>query len=261
MASMITSKKEQVRDKSVLLFSGGQDSLIMNHLLGPDVLLWSPATSSYGAQESTALEQLIKHGYVDKAKVIELRNVLHLDRWERDDMIVPNRNAHLVLLAANYGETIFLGAVSGDRSYDKDRVFCRQMSELLNHMHQAQHWTEQRDFSVEIPFKGMTKTQMVAQYLKTGGNPHALVISYSCYAGTPRPCGHCKPCFRKWVSLVNNEVRLPDRYLAANPAEAPWLNDLLPLVVKGKYRGAEDADWIEALRRSGRETNATPENN
>ena len=39
MAQMITSGKEKVRNKTVLLYSGGMDSLIIDHLLKPDVLL------------------------------------------------------------------------------------------------------------------------------------------------------------------------------------------------------------------------------
>ena len=39
MAEMITKGKEQVREKSVLLYSGGMDSLMIDYLLKPDVLL------------------------------------------------------------------------------------------------------------------------------------------------------------------------------------------------------------------------------
>ena len=51
MANMITKGKEQVRGKSVLLFSGGQDSLIINHLMKPDVLLNISMNSNYDKTE------------------------------------------------------------------------------------------------------------------------------------------------------------------------------------------------------------------
>ena len=46
-----TSDKEQVKNKTVLLFSGGQDSVMFNHLLKPDVLLYIKSGNSYEKQE------------------------------------------------------------------------------------------------------------------------------------------------------------------------------------------------------------------
>ena len=83
-------------------------------------------------------------------------DVLNLGQYERDDAIVPNRNAHLVLLASHYGEHIMLGSVSGDRSFDKDEKFYFRMEDLLNHMWQEQQWTE-RKFKIESPFKDKKK--------------------------------------------------------------------------------------------------------
>ena len=47
MTNMITDNKEQVRDKTVLLFSGGMDSLMINHIKQPDVLLNISMNSNY----------------------------------------------------------------------------------------------------------------------------------------------------------------------------------------------------------------------
>ena len=44
---MITDNKEQVRGKSVLLYSGGMDSLMIDFLLKPDVLLNISMNSNY----------------------------------------------------------------------------------------------------------------------------------------------------------------------------------------------------------------------
>ena len=134
---------KKVRGKSVLLYSGGMDSLIIDHLLKPDILLNISMNSAYDERE--------RESFPDK-EIIYLDNVIDLNRYERDDAIVPNRNAHLVLLASHYGETIWLGSVSGDRSFDKDEIFYHHMESLLNHMWQAQHWTEERRFTVSSPF-------------------------------------------------------------------------------------------------------------
>ena len=250
MAEMITKGKEQVRGKSVLLFSGGMDSLMINALLKPDILLNVSMNSTYDDRERETFPNLIS----EFEELIYLDRELDLARYERDDAIVPNRNAHLVLLASHYGETIWLGSVSGDRSFDKDEIFYHHMETLLNHMWQAQHWTEERRFTVSSPFKDRTKTDLVEEYLEKGGQPQYLLDSYSCYEGEEQHCGQCKACFRKWVALENNVVEHNrDTYWKEAPWNAPWLEEILYQIIKGPgYRGAEDSDIIEALDRTPR---------
>jgi 7-cyano-7-deazaguanine synthase in queuosine biosynthesis len=175
-----------------------------------------------------------------------------LSLFERDDAIVPNRNAFLLLFASLYGETLILGSVQGDRSYDKDEVFYARMADLLNHMWQEQHWTEAKNFTVMSPYKNTTKTQLVKDYLADGGNPEILLESYSCYEGKEQLCGWCKPCFRKWVSLHNNGIEIPEKYYKYDPWDAPWLPELKPMLLEGTYRGMEDIDWCLALRDKGK---------
>ena len=45
--NMITKGRERVRGKSVLLFSGGMDSVIFDKLLNPDILLYIPTGPVY----------------------------------------------------------------------------------------------------------------------------------------------------------------------------------------------------------------------
>ena len=59
MAEMITKGKEQVRGKSVLLFSGGMDSLMINALLKPDILLNVSMNSAYDDRERETFSDLI----------------------------------------------------------------------------------------------------------------------------------------------------------------------------------------------------------
>ena len=238
MVEMITKGKEKVRGKTVLLYSGGMDSLIIDHLLKPDVLLNISMNSAYDARE--------RESFPDK-EIVFLDNVIDLGRYERDDAIIPNRNAHLVLLASHYGETIWLGSVYGDRSFDKDEAFYSCMTVLLNHMWSEQHWTEERKFDISSPFKNKTKTQIVLEFLEMDGTEEALLKSYSCYEGDQKHCGHCKACFRKWVALENNGIVSGVEYWQKVPWEAPWLDEVLLQIFNGGYRGKEDKDIIDAL--------------
>jgi len=126
------------------------------------------------------------------------------------------------------------------------------MMALLNHMWQEQHWTEEKTFKVMSPYKNTTKTQLIKDYLADGGKPEILLESYSCYEGKEELCGWCKPCFRKWVSLHNNEIVIPKNYYRNNPWDAPWLPELKPIILEGRYRGMEDIDWCTALRDKGK---------
>ena len=252
MVNMITKGKEKPTGNMVLLFSGGMDSVIFDHLLKPDVLLYLPTGSKYEYIETQKLDDLAMKGYIDSKKLVVLPDVLNLSLFERDDAIVPNRNAFLLLFASLYGETLILGSVQGDRSYDKDEVFYTRMSDLLNHMWQEQHWTEAKNFTVMSPYKNTTKTQLVKDYLADGGKPEILLESYSCYEGKEQLCGWCKPCFRKWVSLHNNGIEIPEKYYKYDPWDAPWLPKLKPMLLEGTYRGMEDIDWCLALRDKGK---------
>ena len=107
--NMITQNKERVKNKSVLLFSGGMDSVIFDKLLKPDVLLYINSGADYERQEKNCLEQLIKNKFIDKKKLIILNNIVNLSQFERDDKIVPNRNAILMMIASLYGEISFKG--------------------------------------------------------------------------------------------------------------------------------------------------------
>jgi 7-cyano-7-deazaguanine synthase in queuosine biosynthesis len=252
MVNMITKGKEKATGKMVLLFSGGMDSVIFDHLLKPDVLLYLPTGSKYEDIETKKLLDLTSKGYVDGNKLVVLPDVLNLNKFERDDAIVPNRNAFLLLFASLYGEILILGSVQGDRSYDKDEIFYDKMMALLNHMWQEQHWTEEKTFKVISPYKNTTKTQLIKDYLADGGSFEVLLESYSCYTGDEQPCGWCKPCFRKWVALHNNNIPIGTKTYQNNPWEAPWLPELLPSILECTYRGMEDVDWCTALRDKGK---------
>jgi 7-cyano-7-deazaguanine synthase in queuosine biosynthesis len=246
---MFTNEKFQPTGKQVLLFSGGMDSLMFDYFLKPDVLLYLPSGSSFEEVETKRLHSLVDNGYIDKDKLVIFDDVLNLKMFERDDYIVPNRNAFYLLVASMLGETLILGSVSGDRSNDKDETFFTKINELLDYMWKEQHWTEERNFKVISPYKDKTKTELVKDYLDNGGSSKALIESYSCYSGNETLCGTCKPCFRKWIALYNNDIEIPDGYYTNEPTSAEWLHRLMKDLTDGTYRGKEDADWINALKK------------
>lgn len=243
---MITSSLNTPRGKSVLLFSGGMDSLMMAHLLHPDILLVLPHGQTYQEPELVSINQLITEKTLPPSSEVVFATPFSFSKIERDDAIIPSRNAYFILYAANYGETIYLGSVYGDRSSDKSPEFFKKMEDLLNHLYQEQHWCKGRKFTVSAPYKDKTKTELVSLYLKAGGTSRALLLSKSCYVPGKQACGWCKACFRKWVALQNNGLYSWHHFLN-NPARAPWLSELMPSIEAGTYRGREDAEILRAL--------------
>lgn len=246
-ASVVTANRAGPLNQSVLLYSGGMDSLMYAHLMPASVRLYVTSNTPYTDAETECIKRLeAERESTIPGRLISFTS-LDLSRFERDDAIVPNRNAHLVLLASNYGEDIRLASVYGDRSADKDEMFCVHMTNLLDHMWKEQHWTAQRRFRVSMPYKEHTKTQLVAEYLKRGGTPKSLFTSYSCYRGFSKACGVCKPCFRKRVALELNGLEQPE-YWERDFWHEEWFHSLLPQIARGQYRGREDDEVLSFLR-------------
>lgn len=246
---VVTKAKEKVRGKTVLLFSGGMDSLMINHLLKPHVLLYVAHGNAYMKHEIKSLIALRDAGAFLPKRLYARKIMSFLGDQERDDGIIPNRNIYFITYASYYGETIWLGSMKGDRSKDKDLPFFSLMSNLLRHTWSEQHWTETRDINVSAPFKNSTKAELVRRYLLNNGNIDHLFISRSCYSDTKRPCGWCKPCFRKYVALEYNNIPTKG-YFEKDPREAPWLKEVIADIRKKEYRDpVEDMQTLKVLCR------------
>jgi 7-cyano-7-deazaguanine synthase len=238
--------------KSVLLYSGGMDSWLVEKLCKPDHCLYVHVGSPYDQAESRRLPILCSQVWLDG-----------LQRFERDsDLILPYRNAYFILAAANFieenypleeGEVdeveIMMGATAGDRVLDKSPEFAHEMTTLLNYMNLPQHWTGQncRRFTVSLPVKHLTKTQMVAEYLKRGGTLEEVYEdTFSCYHPLPRDkeCNRCKPCFRKYVALTLNGFTMWEN---EEVVLGYILNEIWPSIQAGTYGRAEEEQEIRSV--------------
>lgn len=234
------------------------DCLMAAHLLKPNILLFAPHGQKYERAERMSIETLAANGYLPAESELVVAKALELGAYERDDAIIPLRNLMLLSIAAQYGEKLLLGSMYGDRSSDKSECFFLKTQQLFDYTFDRQHWCEDHKFDIYAPFKKFTKTELVRKYLEFGGNPDALLASFSCYDPVQddefhmtQPCGQCKPCFRKWVALQNNGIDTKG-YFAKNPWEAEWLNALTFDQLNGmQYRGREDHEMLLALHSVG----------
>ena len=62
-------------------------------------------------------------------------------------------------------------------------------------------------YEVVMPFKNMTKVEIVKYFLDKYWNPELLwEESRSCYLGNEKECGVCRSCLRKYVALKLNGI-------------------------------------------------------
>lgn len=200
----------------VQLFSGGMDSIAIEHVLQPDVRLFVHLGTPVCDQEMDRVMD-----FMDKTgRMVTCVHLEGLSYYELANKILPGRNCYFVLMAANYGEKIVLGSTLGDTTQDKDTSWAALMTVLLRHImtpgKQPKGIEDAQEYHVDVPFRTYSKGQLVANYLADDGPENYLIESYSCYHGQKQECGTCRACLRKYVALDYNGVDCGSRF-QSNP--------------------------------------------
>ena len=232
--------------KKVLLYSGGMDSWLMSRIWNPDIKLYVDMKTRYSKNE------------LDRVKLDKDVTVVEfpLGQWEREDAIIPLRNLYLTMVACNITGSedveILIGATAGDRVLDKSYEFVDKTSDLLSYLYSPQHWIPSgKKVKVCIDFKDHTKTELLEEYKKLGGDLNeAFNQSFSCYNPIDgHECWSCKPCFRKFVAFASVGYDMPE-YIATSCCK--YIKDnILPSIEAGVYgRGEkEEADILNAYNK------------
>ena len=185
-------------ENRVLLFSGGLDSFIAYHYLGNHIkTVYFNTGIKYSDEEERVIRHLIPDTIIDHSLKLKSREIKG-----SDTAFIPMRNLHLAMLACKYGDEIIIAGLKDDAVNDKNPQIFEKMSAILSELNE-------RKIVVRSPFWEMTKADIVKWYLDGGGNQHDLLKTISCYdpVGTDY-CGKCKCCFRKWVALWVNGIKL-----------------------------------------------------
>ena len=243
--------------KKVLLFSSGMDSYIINQLEKPDVLLFIDNKSNYSQLEMKYLKSL------NYENLVFVEDFINHSSIELENMIIPSRNLYFVMIAANFGEEIILGATAGDRSTDKDLEFARLSSELLSHLYQESHWSSKGEIKVNLKYKSWTKQDLVKAFVRQNltygistADSVSLLLndSFSCYHPTEQggQCNRCKPDLRKWLAILGatgintdyfyEEGNKPGEFFTHEVIQE-WLNEL----DKDSSRGRESVETMKVL--------------
>ena len=120
-----------MRSKSVSLFSGGIDSFLCWYLFCQDALnIFVNIGQKYIKKERMVLQNLTKN--IPEFNVMEHKGSLIGSFEDKKSGIIPNRNAELILNAAQYGENIYLGVIKDEINSDKSPEFIKSMQDVLN---------------------------------------------------------------------------------------------------------------------------------
>lgn len=177
--------------KKVLLYSGGVDSWLIDKLWKPDIKLYININGSYSQEE---LRRLPPDTIIFDCPLGQFE--------EKDTKYVPLRNLYFLMIASNYGDTVCLGATSGDYgAIDKRPEFLHQAENIINYCLGKQSVSEGKLITVEQQFVTMSKYDLVQKYLDQGGTIEEVINNtFSCF--DPQngvECLNCKPCFRKFM--------------------------------------------------------------
>lgn len=190
------------RDIKVVLFSGGMDSYCLVKTVNPDIILFFDIGTKDNKKEKKLLKIL---PFYDKIIIIKL----NLKQWELKNKILPHRNSIFCLIASNYGNKIYIGTTKGDTTKDKDYIFKSQVEGMLNYFALDKHKVNLPNYpySIEMPFKDMTKTEIIKYFIREGNNINEIIkYSRSCYDGKDKECGICRSCIRKAIALELNGI-------------------------------------------------------
>lgn len=196
----------------VLLYSGGMDSWLIDHIIKPDVILFVRIHTANNEMEYQKLLELLDKGKVkaNKLKVVDY----DLSEYERpsQNYYLPLRNLHFVTLAAHYGNEIYLGATGSSTHYDKNMIFAEKSADIISYLLSE---TNEGPVTIKLPFKDTTKTELLKQFIDNGGSiEDAYESTVSCY--TPiddKPCMSCTSCMSKFAAFYNNGYKFDDESL------------------------------------------------
>lgn len=228
------------RERSVVLVSGGMDSLVTAAIAAAES---EPAFLhvSYGQRteerERRAFRAIAEHyrpphrleaslpalGALGGSALTDPTIAVRTDGVHRDGVpatYVPFRNAQLLSLAVSWAEvlgatTVYIGAVEEDSSGYPDcrEIFFRAFGEAVR-----TGAAKGESIRIATPLLHRSKTEIVRLGLELGA-PFGL--SWSCYTGTERACGVCDSCRLRLAAFRANAAEDPIPYALPSSSGPP----------------------------------------
>lgn len=178
--------EETLPAKSILLMSGGIDSMVCAHLLASSSQKVRPVFIDFG--QPTAQIEKVAAKKISETLGIQLEVISALGEAEFGVGELPGRNAFLIMTAMFFTNEangqIVIGVHAGTDYYDCSALFINRMNTLVREM------TDHR-IGVSAPLVDWNKIDIV-DYCRKFDLP--IDQTYSCEIGKEVPCGKCASC-------------------------------------------------------------------
>lgn len=196
---------------SILLVSGGLDSIAAWRLLGCPKAVYFPLGTAAQPRELSALTWAQRQEWATRSPWIGHK--VRMDAHEGLNGYVPYRNLILVALAAQHDPHVIVPMIA-EWAPDKNRRFFNRLARLLTDAGSGDFQGIDTDVTVETPFAHLTKAQLLTRYMLTFGPAEMgelLEHTWSCYRdGSRLPrmladglhCGACSGCVQRYVAEI-----------------------------------------------------------
>lgn len=193
----------EIPDDSVMLYSGGLDSLVTWRLLGQPKAVYFAIGHRAQEREIEMIERTREKFGGD----ITIDDRLNLADIEMPNGYIPYRNLFFIMMASYHSPDVVMAQIA-EWAPDKNPQFYQKTSDLLGDITTgAFQEMERKDVKVHAPFNKYTKTDLVTQYRLRGYDMQDITdYSISCYSGEGTNCGQCSACFSRYVAMENNGV-------------------------------------------------------
>lgn len=228
---------------TAILASGGMDSFLLWRLFAEEAInIFVDIDHPYAEKERGALRRLTQA--VPTFDVLDVKGAPIGKLAVGATGIIPLRNAHMLLSAAQYADNLLMGVLEDEINSDKSPEFLLHMEQVLNISWRAQYWTSGRRFTLKTPLATGSKAHWVDEYLTRGYKIEPLLMTVSCYSDQVGHCGACPSCFKRWVALKLNGI---DQYWHADPYLYGLQTDVVTKARDGTYGAVRAAETLKAM--------------
>lgn len=213
--------------KSVIILSGGMDSVTLLHDCKDDIAL--AVTFDYGSNHNKREAELaayhckqlgIEHIIIPlsfihdyfKSSLLEGADAIPEGHYQADNMkstVVPFRNGIMLSIACGLAESrgltkVLIANHAGDHAIYPD---CR--ATFISAMNDAMANGTYEHINIYAPYTSLSKTD-IAKIGKTLGIDYSK--TYSCYKGGEKHCGKCGTCVERKEALRDAGIDDPTEY-------------------------------------------------
>lgn len=211
-----------MKEKIVLIYSGGLDSTVLLHHLNQKYEV-IPVSFNYGSKHNEEeYKMVLKNCEILNLKSIriDISNIskhlksnllmageeIPLGHYEENTMkktVVPFRNGIMLAIACGIAESndckkVAIGNHAGDHAIYPD---CRQT--FIESMNEAMAYGTYNHVNIVSPFVGINKAEIVSIGERLNVN---MAQTYSCYNGKKIQCGLCSTCYERREAFKNANV-------------------------------------------------------